>query len=90
MNGEAQIGRGAVTLKHWQLVLVVAVQLGSIGAAYGRMSQRMDDSERRQQQMESVQPITQNEFREYQQEMRDRMQKIDADLREIIRLEHTK
>lgn len=90
MNGETQNGSGGIMVKYWQIILMLLIQFASIAVAYGRTSQRLDDIVDRQQKMEQAKPVSQDEFREYQQEMRDRYAKIDADLRELIHMEKTK
>lgn len=79
MTDETANLRGVICLKYWHVVLVLAVQLICLGAAYGRITANQDnfkeDVSRRLAVIESNKVISREEFDEwrgeFEQNLRD-------------------
>ena len=75
-NGNGD-GDRVISVRSWQVILMLAVQLIALGIAYGSLTERLANTTRDLQRMEDQRVVTQDDFDAWKLEMMNRMDRIE-------------
>lgn len=73
---------GIVVLRSWHVVILLVIQLLGIGIAYGRLTQQIDDMNRRLESIENNRLIGRDEFNTWREEMNSNIDRLEREVLE--------